>query len=75
VEELEMILTSADRKTGISEDNKLASFFERKSMNQKAEANERERKKAEKGVQKGSSKLILGAVILVVLILVVYFLF
>jgi serine/threonine protein kinase len=74
IAELEQILTSAERKTGISEDNKLASFFERKSMNQKAEAAERERKKAEQGEQRGSSMLILGGVVLVVLILVVYFL-
>jgi serine/threonine protein kinase len=75
VEELEQILTSPERKTAISEDNKLATFFERKSMTQKAEAAEREQKKAERGEHRGASKLILGGAVLVVLILAVYFLF
>jgi hypothetical protein len=38
VEELESILTNAERKKVISEDNKLAAFFERKSRGQKQEA-------------------------------------
>ncbi|MEH7307877.1 hypothetical protein [Neobacillus drentensis] len=73
VAEIEQILTSAEKKPGISEDNKLAAFFERKSLTQKADVAERERRKAEQGGNR--SKRILGAVIVgVVLILAVYFL-
>lgn len=75
VEEFELILARPDRKIGISDDNKLAGFLERKSMNQKAEAAKRERKKAKQREQRGTSKLILGGIILVVLILAGYFLF
>ncbi|MEH7156075.1 serine/threonine-protein kinase [Neobacillus drentensis] len=76
IEELEQILTRPERKMGISDDNKLAAFFERKSLNQKAEAAERERKKAKKGKRRGTSMLILGgAVLVVMMILAFYFLF
>ena len=75
IEELEQILTPPERKTVISDDNKLAAFFERKSMNQKVEAAERERKKAEQGKWRRSSMLILGGAVLAVLLLAAYILF
>lgn len=74
IDELEMILASGERNIGISDDNKLAAFFERKSINQKAEAAERARKKSQQGERKGSSLMILGGVVLVVFFLAVYFL-
>ncbi|MFP5113792.1 hypothetical protein ACSU64_15555 [Bacillaceae bacterium C204] len=75
VEELEQLLTRAESKIGISEDNKLAAFFERKSKAQKAEAEERERRKAQQGKKWGAIMMILGTVMLGVLILAVYSLF
>ncbi|WP_026564092.1 hypothetical protein [Bacillus sp. UNC41MFS5] len=75
VEDLEQILFRAERKAGISEDNKLAAFFERKSMTQKAEAAERERRKAEKSKHRKANKMLLAGVVAAILILVVYFLF
>ncbi|WP_144550456.1 hypothetical protein [Bacillus sp. X1(2014)] len=74
-EELEQILFRAERKAGISEDNKLAAFFERKSITQKAEAAERERRKAEKSKHRRGNKMIIGGVIAAMLFLVVYCLF
>ncbi|MEH7747365.1 hypothetical protein V7659_20355 [Neobacillus drentensis] len=74
-EELEQILFRAERKAGISENNKLAAFFERKSITQKAEAAERERRKAEKVKHRRANKMIIGGVIATMLILTVYCLF
>jgi len=74
-EELEQILFHSEREAGISENNKLAAFFERKSMTQKAEAAERERRKAEKGKHRRANKIIIGGVIAAMLIIAVYCLF
>ncbi|WHY66453.1 hypothetical protein [Neobacillus sp. SuZ13] len=74
-EELEQILFRTERKEGISEDNKLAAFFERKSITQKAEAAERERRKVEKGKHRRANKMIIGGVIAAMLILADYCLF
>ncbi|SMQ84477.1 hypothetical protein SAMN05444673_5925 [Bacillus sp. OV166] len=80
VEELESIITSAEGKKVISEDNKLAAFFERKSRGQKQEAAAAKLKKtpiAQQGEPKISRHrmIIVGGAVLVVLILAVYFLF
>ena len=74
VAELELILASGEKNKGISDDNKLATFFERKSMNQKAEATERARKKTVQGRGLNSRMVILGGVVLAVLIVGVYLL-
>ncbi|NHC40804.1 hypothetical protein G6549_12565 [Bacillus sp. MM2020_1] len=80
VEELERLLASADRKIAISDDNKLASFFERKSIGQKQEAdNKRKKKLSDQQGDTGKSRnrlIILGGVVgLVLLFLIAYFLF
>jgi serine/threonine protein kinase len=65
LDEVENILKNADKKLGLSEDNKIVAFLERKSMNQKKEP-------VKRGVL--NRNLILGgAVVIGLLILAVYF--
>ncbi|WP_342433701.1 hypothetical protein [Neobacillus sp. FSL H8-0543] len=65
IDEVEIILKNADKKLGLSEDNKLVAFLERKSMNQKKELATR--------VIVNRNVILGGAVILGLLILAVYF--
>jgi serine/threonine protein kinase len=79
VEELERLLASADRKIAISDDNKLASFFERKSIGQKQEADNKRQKKLSNqqgDTRKSRNRLIIlgGVVSLALLFLLAYFL-
>jgi serine/threonine protein kinase len=77
MEELEGLLASADRKIAIRDDNKLAAFFERKSIGQKQEADNKLKKKLsaqQDETRKSRNRLIIlgGVVGLVLLFLVVY---
>jgi serine/threonine protein kinase len=79
VEELEGLLASVDRKIAISDDNKFATFFERKSIGQKQEAdNKRKKKLSNQQGDTGKSRnrlIILGGVVsLALLFLLAYFL-
>ncbi|MDR7239579.1 serine/threonine protein kinase [Neobacillus drentensis] len=79
VEELEGLLANANQKIAIRDDNRLATFFERKSIGQKQEADNKRKKKlsAQQGETRKSRnrQIILGGVVgLVLLFLVVYFL-
>lgn len=78
IEELESILTSVERKKTISEDNKLAAFFERKSRGQKQEVATKRNKTpiTQQDAPKTSRHrmVFVGGAVLVVLILAVYFL-
>ncbi|MDF2854868.1 MAG: Protein kinase domain [Neobacillus sp.] len=65
LDEVEKILKNADKKLGLSEDNKIVAFLERKSMNQKKEPAKR--------VIFNRNLILGGAIILGVLILAVYF--
>ncbi|MEH7378165.1 hypothetical protein [Neobacillus drentensis] len=81
VEELESIITSAEGKKVISEDNKLAAFFERKSRGQKQKQEAAAKLKKTPIAQQGEPKIsryrmaILGGAFLAVLFVAVYFLF
>jgi serine/threonine protein kinase len=65
LDEVEKILINADKKLGLSEDNKIVTFLERKSMNQK--------KVPAKRIILNRTSILGGAIILGVLILAVYF--
>jgi hypothetical protein len=80
VEELEGLLASDERKIAISDDNKLATFFERKSIGQKQEADNKRKKKLgaqQDETSKSRNRLIIliGVVGLVLLFLLTYFLY
>ena len=80
VEELEGLLANANQKIAIRDDNRFATFFERKSIGQKQEADNKRKKKL--STQQGETRksrnrqIILGGVVgLVLLFLVAYFLY